>query len=95
MKKVNGCTKLMGLVSLGQEHDDLNSLCLKGIAFDICKFRQYQRKRNRENLHHLASPPSLTPQPPPKITKRVQQIPRLDATFFVVKMNYLSHSYRY
>ena len=61
----------------------------------MCKFRQYQRKRNRENLHHLASPPSLTPQPPPKITKRVQQIPRLDVIFFVAKMNYLSHSYRY
>ena len=95
MKKVNGCTKLMGLVSLGQEHDDMNSICLKGIAFDLSKFRQYQQKRNRENLHHLASQPSLTPQPPPKITKRVQQIPRLDVIFFVAKMNYLSHSYRY
>ena len=30
MEKVNGCTKLVGLVSLGQEHDDMNSLCLKG-----------------------------------------------------------------
>ncbi|XP_078382573.1 uncharacterized protein LOC144665241 [Oculina patagonica] len=30
MKKVNGCTKLIGLVSLGQEHEDMNSLCLKG-----------------------------------------------------------------
>lgn len=35
MKKVNGCTKLMGLVSLGQEHEAMNSLCLKGTARDM------------------------------------------------------------
>lgn len=34
MKKVNGCTKLTGFVSLGQEHEDTNSLCLKGIVYD-------------------------------------------------------------
>ena len=35
MRKVNSRTKLMGLASLGQEHNDMNSLCLKGTAFDI------------------------------------------------------------
>ncbi len=29
MKKVNGCTKLVGLVCLGQEYEDMESLCLK------------------------------------------------------------------
>lgn len=40
MKKVNGCTKLMGLVSLGQEHEAMNSLCLKGTARDMSTLMQ-------------------------------------------------------
>ena len=38
MKKVNGRTKLMGLVSLGQEHEAMNSLCLKGTERDMSTF---------------------------------------------------------
>ena len=78
MEKVNGCTKLMGLVSLGQEHDDMNSLCLKGTQLEhlICVHSGNNKTKKRETCIIQLPPTPPIPQPPPKITNRVHQIPQ-------------------
>ena len=86
MEKVNGCTKLVGLVSLGQEHDDMNSPCLKGTQLEhlICVHSGNKKKKRETCIIQLPPTPPI-PQPPPKITNRVHQIPRLNAIFFIVQ----------
>ena len=74
MKKVNGCTKLMGLVSLGQEQEAMNSLCLKGKARNMLI---HCTKKVWGNLHHAvlsATHPAPRPQSPERLTERSRKL---------------------